>query len=459
MVFVLFLAALVVCVVTGYSVVFALALGLVLFFIEAYRRGNSPAKTAKMAKDGVLKSKNILLMFLLIGILTGVWRACGTIPWIVVTSAGWISARFFVLSAFVLSAVMSILTGTAFGTVSTMGTVLMIIAAANGADPVQTAGAVLSGAYLGDRASPMSSSARLICECSGTDYYENIGRWVKTGAVPILLCAAGYALFGSAAGGANAAAAVEGLSGAFRLHPVLAVPAVLILLLSVFRVNVRVNMGVSAAVAAVLGMTVQGLTPAALLKSAVFGFSMQNDGAVAAMMDGGGIQSMLRAGLIVMFSSAYIGIFEQTEMLGGAKEKLAQLSEKTGLFPTTLLVGIGASAVACNQTLALLLTDELCASGYKDPHQFAEDLANSTTLVPALIPWNIACAIPLGVLGVGAGALAWGFYIWLSPLCQLVWRRFVPALPAGPAGPAEPAGSAQTERICAPCQAPAKTNG
>lgn len=428
MVFVLFIAALIACVVLNLSVVYALALGLALFFTAACLRGNTVIDVVKMAVNGAMRAKNMVQMFVLIGIITGVWRACGTIPWIVTTSAAFISPRSFVLSAFLLSSIMSILTGTSFGTVSTMGVVMMIIAAASGANPLMTAGAVLSGAYVGDRASPMSSCARINCDCSKTDYYDNIANWVKTAAVPVVLAAAAYYIFcPSPAKTESGLTALDGLRSAFVMHWTLALPAVLILLLSFFKVNVKLNMALSALVGAVLAVTVQGMTLPDLLRTAIFGFTLPGGGQTAAMMDGGGITSMLRAAFIVLFSSAYIGIFEKTGMLAGAEKWTDRLSHKLGLYPVTLLIGTAASAVSCNQTLAMLLTSQLCGKNYADGHEFASDLANSTCVVAGLIPWSIACAIPLSVMGVGSGALLFSFYLWLTPICHFVWRLLRPA--------------------------------
>lgn len=425
MVFVIFLVALVICVVLDASVVWALALGLCIFSVKACHLGHKPAAVFKMAVNGALKCKNIIEMFVFIGILTGIWRICGTIPWIVSASAGLISPKYFLLSAFLLSALMSVLTGTSFGTVSTMGTVLMIVAAAGGTDPLMTAGAVLSGAYVGDRASPMSSCARLMSDCAGNDYYDNIGVWVKTALVPLGASCVCYLLLGGS-GTVSGGETVTLLKEAYVMHWSLVLPAVLILVLSVFKVPVKLNMGISAALGFVLGILVQRVPVGELFKAAVLGYHIGDGGALAAMMDGGGIVSMVRAGFIVFFSSAYVGIFEGTGMLSWAEKATSKASCKIGAYPTTLLFGTVLCAVSCNQSLALMMTDQLCHKNYADPVDFAADMANSACLVAGLIPWSIACAIPLGIMGVGTGSLVFAFYLWISPIYHFIWRRFVP---------------------------------
>ena len=151
-----------------------------------------------MSFDGIKTAKNILITFMLIGIMTALWRAGGTIPVIVSASASLISPSVFIALAFVLNCALSFLTGTAFGTSATMGVICMTVARALGVDVIMTGGAVLAGAYFGDRCSPVSTSALLVSELTGTDIYDNIKNMLKTAAIPFLLSCAVYLAFGFA---------------------------------------------------------------------------------------------------------------------------------------------------------------------------------------------------------------------------------------------------------------------
>ena len=187
------------------------------------------------------------------------------------------------------------------------------------------------------------------------------------------------------------------------------------------------NMGISAALGFVLGIFVQGESPFFLLRSMLVGYHLADGSQLAAMIDGGGVTSMMRAGFIVLFSSAYAGIFEGTGMLDWASDLTRKAAKKAGLFPVTMAFGTLLCMVSCNQSLALLLTGQLCAGNYESKKDFAVDLGNSTCLIAGLIPWSIACAIPLSVLGVTAAAIPWSLYLWLNPLCHLCWRLIRPA--------------------------------
>ena len=127
-----FLAGLTFCVLTGTEVLFALLFGLVCFSLYSIRRGNSPGRTCSMLLEGASRVSNILIIFVLIGCLTASWRICGAIPFILYHAVSLIQPRYFVLCTFLLCSMMSFLTGTSFGTVSTMGVICMLISNAAG---------------------------------------------------------------------------------------------------------------------------------------------------------------------------------------------------------------------------------------------------------------------------------------------------------------------------------------
>ena len=162
------------CILAGYSILWALLFGYLMFFGYALRQGHTSVQVLTMSGRGIRTIKNILFIFILIGMITAVWRACGTIPFIIYHMSGLLIPSVFILIVFLLCCFISLLTGTSFGTAATIGIICMSIAKANGIDPTFTGGAILSGIYFGDRCSPMSTSALLISELTQTDIYCNI---------------------------------------------------------------------------------------------------------------------------------------------------------------------------------------------------------------------------------------------------------------------------------------------
>ena len=434
-----FSASLLICLGLNISVLLALGFGLALFLLYGRKKGFSWQELLGMAARGVLTVKNILITFLLIGILTAFWRAAGTIPVIVCYAAGWIRPSVFLLMTFLLNCGISVLIGTSFGTAATMGVICATMGNAMGMSPVLTGGAVLSGIYFGDRCSPVSTSALLIAAVTGTDIYGNIRRMLRTALVPFLVSCAIYLAAGAAvtagmigtagaagtAGTAGAGASAIGaldlqgiFSRAFVLHWAALIPAVVIFALALCRVDVKIAMSASIACAIPLCLFLQHIPVPELLRAAVFGFFPQ-DPEVAAMVSGGGIVSMLRVAGIVCISSSYSDIFKQTGLLDGAKKAIASISAATTPYTAAMVTSIAAGMIACSQTLTILLTNQLCSDLNPDKEQFAVDLEDSAVVIAPLVPWSIAGAVPLSAIGAPMSAILASFYLILLPL----WRN------------------------------------
>ena len=416
----LFCAALLICIVLDLSILYALAFGLLVFLLYGRRKGFSRRELFSMAIEGIKTVRNILITFFLIGIMTALWRAAGTIPVIVCYASGLIRPSVFLLMAFLLNCLVSVLTGTSFGTAATMGVICAAIGNAMGVSPLLTGGAVLSGAFFGDRCSPVSTSALLVAAVTKTDIYDNIRRMVKTAFVPFLLACGIYAGIGLTLPREGSVMDLESLfSRSFRLHWTALIPAAVILVLAAFRVNVKLAMSVSILTAVPLCFILQNLPAAEILRAALSGFTPA-DAEVARLVSGGGIVSMIRVACIVCLSSAYSGIFQKTGMLDEAKRLIGRLSAKTGAYAATLVTSVLTGVIACNQTLTILLTEQLSRGEYADKEVLALDLEDSAVVTAPLIPWSIACAVPLAAAGAPSAAVLTAFYLILLPLWRLV---------------------------------------
>lgn len=160
--------------------------------------GENGAAVARMCWEGIAPIAKILGMLALIGVLTGLWRAAGVIPAIVYYAVPLISPGVFLLATFLLNCLVSVLTGTSFGTAATVGSICISMAGAMGVPLFAAGGVALSAAFFGDRCSPISASALLVADLTGTDFYNNLKRMVKSAAVPfVLTCAAYFARCGA----------------------------------------------------------------------------------------------------------------------------------------------------------------------------------------------------------------------------------------------------------------------
>ena len=405
------------------SLIGALVAGWVLFVFYGLKKGLRFGCLLKLSADGIYAAKNILMTFMLIGILTAVWRSAGTIPAIVFYASKWIRPELILLMTFLLNGLVSFLLGSSFATAATMGVICMTMGIGLGAEPIAMGGAVLSGIYFGDRCSPVSTSALLVSEITHTNLYDNIREMFRTATIPFALTCIFYFAIGffvSQNGGIKTST-LSVFSECFDLGISVLIPAATILILGIFRVPVKSTLFASIVLAAACAIIFQEVTVLNLFYAAVFGFYSERDD-LEILLGGGGVVSMLRVAAIVCISSSYIGIFHGTGMLDGLKEKLRKLSGRLGRFGVMILMSFLNSAIACNQTLAIMLTNELCGDFYEEETERAIALENSVVMIAALVPWSIACAVPLESVGAPSSSVAAAAYVWLLPLWH--WFRY-----------------------------------
>jgi len=227
-VFVLFMALLVGCLITGIDIGWALLIGLGLFFALGLKRGYAPKTLIKLAWDKGMQSMHVNLIMVLVGCITGLWRASGTIAYCIYYGIQFITPELFLLLSFLICGVLSYILGTSFGVISTAGVILMSLARFGGVNEFIAAGAVISGAYVGDRGSPASSSAHLVAAVTGTDIKRNVRLMMKNGWIPLLLCAVlhGILSWTNPLQSVDASITAE-LASLYHFHPVMVVPAVI----------------------------------------------------------------------------------------------------------------------------------------------------------------------------------------------------------------------------------------
>lgn len=428
---ILFVCILLACVLTGTSIVLALAAGYVLFALFALKKGFSLKQVLSMSMEGIKTVSTILFTFLLIGVLTALWRAGGTIAAIVSYSAGIIRPEVFILLTFLLCCLVSFLTGTAFGTSATMGAICVTVGHALGASAAAVGGAVLAGAYFGDRCSPVSTSALLVATVTKTDLYGNIRHMLKSAALPFLLSCGIYLLLGFvlSTGGGALPDIRQMFEKEFYVGIAAVLPAVLILVCALCRANVKLSMTVSIAAAVFVCLVFQKLSISEILRSALLGFTAK-DAALAEMMNGGGIVSMIRVTAIVCISSLYAGIFRKTGLLCPVTRLIGLLSKKLSTFAVILIVSVVTGAVSCNQTLSIMLTEQLCSHLEQDKERLALYLENSAVVVVPLLPWTVACSVSLTSAGAPIASFPLAFFLILLPLWSLLTFKKV--------GPSDP---------------------
>ena len=414
----LFSLSLITCLLLKFSVVYALVIGYIIFIIYGLIKRHNLIILIKKSFEGVLTVKNILLVFILIGMITALWRASGTIAFIVYMGSKLISPSILILLTFLLCSILSVLIGTSLGTAATMGVICVSIGKTMGVNPYYVGGAVLSGIYFGDRCSPMSTSALLIAELTKTNLYTNIKLMIKTSVISFIVTCLFYLLLGFKSTISNISVNVtEIFKQNYNLNIIVIIPAILIVILSILKINVKKTMLVSIVISFIIAIFIQRDSIVALINYCIFGYHHPNE-RLNLMMKGGGILSMVNVSLIVGISSSYSGIFKETKMLVSLKKYLKDFSKKTSSYFVIFLSSIISGAIACNQSLGTILTNELCGE-LVEKQKMAIILENTVILLVGLIPWNIAMGVPLKTIGIGVMSGIYAFYLYFLPLWNL----------------------------------------
>ncbi|NJE34288.1 sodium:proton antiporter [Megasphaera sp. SW808] len=418
-----FSAALIACLAAGKSLIFALLAGFILFFSHGLKTGHSFSEMVHLALSGIKTTKNVLITLSLVGMLTAAWRISGTIPYIVYHASQWCDGSAVLLASFLLCALVSALTGTSFGTAATIGVICMTIANSMNIPPMYSGGAIMAGSYFGDRCSPMSTSALLVAAITKTDIFTNCRLMVKTAVVPSILTCVIYASMGILFQGSSTSSnAAELFCRSFNLSWITLVPAALVIILSARRIDVKAIMITSTIAAAIIASEIQHMPLSEIFASCLLGFH-PSDPDLARLASGGGIVSMADVVAIICISSSYAGMFSGTGFLEAIQTHMTVLSQRITPFGTIIATSIITSMISCNQTLATMLTHQLCQSVEPDPQRLAIHLENTVIIISALIPWSIACSAFLAIIDAPLASVPLACYLYFIPLWNFLTCR------------------------------------
>lgn len=424
-----FIAAMIACMIAGVDTFFALVLGIILFSCIGLKRGHKLSALWRMMWSEGRKLIPLLAIFVFIGAITALWRSSGTITFFIYYGIQIIRPGSFILVAFLLTCLLSYALGTSFGVTGTVGIILMALARSGGVDIMITAGAVLSGAYFGDRCSPASSSGLLVAAVTETKQYDNIRNMHRTGWLPMLVTIAIYGVLSAA----NPIRSVEEsllhtLTDHFSLSLWTVVPAILMLALPMVKVSIRTTLIVSCAAAFGVSVFVQGMTAWDTLYAAVMGYTPQS-AELTAILSGGGVLNMMATSFAVMATGLFAGLLSGLGVLDGLKGLVETLAGKWGLFPTTVLVSLLAGMIFCNQSIIIMMAYPLLHDVYErcghGNEELALDVENSGIVMAALIPWNIAGSVPLQMLDAGPGAIPYMVLLYMTPLCYGLSKKWL----------------------------------
>ena len=373
------------------------------------------------------------LIVIMVGMLVGIWMAGGTVPSLMYYGMQVISLKILVPLAFVLCALTSEFTGTSFGSVATMGLAMVGIAATTSIPVPLVVGAVVSGAWLGDKMSPLSDTTNLASGVSKVPLYDYIHSMQYT-TLPaavvalILFTIAGLYYSGGSMDLAQQKLILDTLSKHFNINILLILPAILVILISVFKLPSLLGMGLAVVVSAAFAMVFQGVNFVDLMNYAFNGFSIETGVSIVdPMLNRGGVLSMSELLVTFMVASVMGAVITSTGILDVlAKNVLLKfIKNRTVLvFVTLVYCYVVNFLTAGGQTVSIIVTEQTFESTYEDMNisrkVLSRTLEDSGTLSAPIVPWGVATIYVMGVLGCSTAYIPYAWFIFIVPIFSMI---------------------------------------
>jgi NhaC family Na+:H+ antiporter len=386
--------------------------------------------------DGITNALQAIVILMIIGILIGVWILSGVVPTMLYYGLKILHPKIFLPAALIICSITSLATGTSWGTAGTIGIALIGIGDGLGFPLPIVAGAVLSGAYFGDKMSPLSDTTNMTPAMVGTDLYTHIKHMTYTTSVSYGLTLVINVVLGFFYGGGEANLEkvnqiLTGIDAQFSINPLLLIPPAIIIVLAFRKIPAVPGIVIGILAAGILGVIFQGNSFGSLLSAAYGGYA-SNSGveAVDNLLTKGGLESMMYTVSLVLCAMMFGGIMEKTNQVRVVVNVILKKAQSTGsLITATVLTAIGANLILCEQYMAIVMTSKMYTQSYRDkglaPQNLSRAVEDSATVTANLVPWNSGGAYMAATLGVATIAyLPFNFFCWLSPIVSMLYGWF-----------------------------------
>lgn len=400
-------------------------LGIFIFSVKKFK---TLKNTLDIAITGTKKSYLLVFIFALLGALSASWFISGTIPALIYYGIKIINPNYFYVFSFLITSLFSFLIGSSFGTVGTIGLVMVSLARGVGLDIYIVAGSIISGAYFGDRGSPMSSSANFVSILTETEIYSNVKGMFKASILPYLITLSLYFYLGR-----NIESKfIENniltlLNQNFYLDFLVFIPMIYLVIMCLLKKNIRHTILVSIFLSLIIGWFLQNYEDRNFIKVLIYGFKLPIENELYNVIRGGGIFSMGTAMVMALLSCGLVNIVDKLGILKLVSEKIGVVKSEWKIYLYTIVVAILTAAISCSQSTSILLTSQIMKKIYKKngftKELLALDIENSSVVLSSLIPWNIAITVPALMLDISAvKIIPYSLYLFILPMIVMILK-------------------------------------
>ena len=423
-------------------------LGVIAAAVMAMVLGYKWNDIEKMMVEGISKAMQSILILAIVGMMIGTWVMSGTIPTMIYYGLKLLSPSFFLVAAVLICSITSLATGTSWGTMGTMGLALIGIGHGLGMPVGPTAGAVICGAYFGDKLSPLSDTTNLAPAMAGTDVFTHVKYMIKSTSIAYGIALVFFAVYGfmHASGGAadtsQAEMLSEGIRTTFNINPVLLLPPLVVILAIALKVPAIPGITLGMIVAAVLAPFFQGnlaifnddlellhngVNLGDLLSAALNGFYCNTDiDSLNDLLTTGGLMNMSSSILMTVIAMMFGGIMEGTGQLAVIIRAISNsIKSDAGLIGATEATCVLSNVVMPEQYISILVPGRMYAPAYRErgihPKSLSNALESAGTVTSCLVPWNTCGLFIKNTLGVATKVYApWAVFNYTMPIICFV---------------------------------------
>ena len=422
---------------------FILILGASIAFIFGIKNKIKSKDIFLTISENLKSISTPIIILLLVGALSGTWLVSGIIPSMIYYGLKLVNVSFFLPSCVLISSIVALATGSSWSTSATVGIGLIGVGKALGFDLGIVAGAIISGAYFGDKMSPLSDTTNLAAAVSGSNLFEHI-KYMTITTVPTIIIALAFFTVYNLLNEPNQIAEnigyVESMKEYFFISPILFLVPLIVILFIIKKINPIISLFVGVITASIFFLIFQNELIVKLvnelginryqiiMNSIVSETNIQTDITfLSELFNSDGMKGMLNTIWLVISAMIFGGVMESIGALKKISIYLLSLAKSTtGLFTSTILSCFTVNISASDQYLAIVIPGKMFSSAYKDRKlsslNLSRTIEDSGTVTSVLIPWNTCGAYQSSVLNVNViDYFIYAIFNWLSPITTLVF--------------------------------------
>jgi NhaC family Na+:H+ antiporter len=424
---------------------FILILGAAVAAIVGFLNHTSYKKMLEEVSENLKSTSGALLILLMVGALSGTWLVSGIIPTMIYYGLQLLNPTFFLVASVLICAIISIATGSSWTTSATVGIALIGIGDTLGISLGMTAGAVLSGAYFGDKMSPLSDTTNLAPAMAGAELFDHIKYMAITTVPTFVITLFLFLIIGfniEINGTPDISNKLEAINQAFNISPWLLLVPIMVVVLIVKKTPPLVALLTGTLLAALASILAQPQILMSIAESETFNFETAYKGVMQSitvdtavetssielndLFSSGGMKGMMGTIWLIICAMVFGGVMDAIGALSKISKVLLTLASSTfGLFASTVASCLALNVTASDQYLALVVPGKMFKKAYEDkglaPENLSRTLEDSGTVTSVLVPWNTCGAYQSSVLGVHvADYFMYAFFNWISPFMTLL---------------------------------------